>query len=211
LIDQLIAIERIEDALAEYLEFADVYYNQADLEMARKTYHDALKLAQQSGVATAWRVKIMHRIADIDLQSLDWRQAVRTYEQIRNLQPDDARARSSLIELYFRLGQETQAMLELDNYLAFLINAGRIDDSIRFIENLVKEEPNRPHVRRRLAELYKRTGRAADAIAQLDAAGESLLDAGDKASAAQVIESILAMHPENAEAYQNLLAQIKSG
>jgi tetratricopeptide (TPR) repeat protein len=184
LIDQLIAIERIEDALAEYLEFADVYYNQADLEMARKTYHDALKLAQQSSVATAWRVKIMHRIADIDLQSLDWRQAVRTYEQIRNLQPDDAKARSSLIELYFRLGQETQAMLELDNYLAFLINAGRIDDSIRFIENLVKEEPNRPHVRRRLAELYKRTGRTADAIAQLDAAGESLLDAGDKASAA---------------------------
>ena len=211
LIDQLIAIERIEDALAEYLEFADVYYNQADLEMARKTYHDALKLAQQSSVATAWRVKIMHRIADIDLQSLDWRQAVRTYEQIRNLQPDDARARSSLIELYFRLGQETQAMLELDNYLVFLINAGRIDDSIRFIENLVKEEPNRPHVRRRLAELYKRTGRMADAIAQLDAAGESLLDAGDKTSAAQVIESILAMHPENAEAYQNLLAQIKSG
>jgi len=136
---------------------------------------------------------------------------VRTYEQIRNLQPDDARARSSLIELYFRLGQETQAMLELDNYLAFLINAGRIDDSIRFIENRVKEEPNRPHVRRRLAELYKRTGRTADAIAQLDAAGESLLDAGDKASAAQVIESILAMHPENAEAYQNLLAQIKGG
>lgn len=211
LIDQLIAIERIEDALTEYLEFADVYYNQADLDMARKTYHDALKLAQQSGVATAWRVKIMHRIADIDLQSLDWRQAVRTYEQIRNLQPDDARARSSLIELYFRLGQETQAMLELDNYLAFLINAGRIDDSIHFIENLVKEEPNRPHVRRRLAELYKRTGRTADAIAQLDAAGESLLDAGDKASAAQVIESILAMHPENAEAYQNLLAQIKGG
>jgi len=75
----------------------------------------------------------------------------------------------------------------------------------------VKEEPNRPHVRRRLAELYKRTGRTADAIAQLDAAGESLLDAGDKASAAQVIESILAMHPENAEAYQNLLAQIKGG
>jgi tetratricopeptide (TPR) repeat protein len=211
LIDQLIAIERIEDALAEYLEFAEVYYNQADLEMARKTYHDALKLAQQSGVATAWRVKIMHRIADIDLQSLDWRQAVRTYEQIRNLQPDDARARSSLIELYFRLGQETQAMLELDNYLAFLINAGRINDSIRFIENLVKEEPNRPHVRRRLAELYKRTGRTADAIAQLDAAGESLLDAGDKASAALVIESILAMHPENAEGYQNLLAQIKGG
>lgn len=211
LIDQLIALERIEDALKEYLEFAEVYYNQADLEMARKTYHDALKLAQQSSVSTVWRAKIMHRIADIDLQSLDWRQALRMYEQIRNLQPDDAKARASLIELNFRLGQETQAMLELDNYLAFLINAGRINDSIQFIENLVREEPDRPHVRRRLAELYKRTGRTADAIAQLDAAGESFLDAGDKSSAAKVIETILAMHPANADEYQNLLAQIKGG
>jgi tetratricopeptide (TPR) repeat protein len=211
LIDQLIALDKTEEAMAEYLEFAEVYYNLADLEMARKTYNEAMKVAQQSGVGSGWRVKILHRMADIDLQSLDWRHALLIYEQIRNMKPDDAKARSSLIELYFRLGQETQAMMELDNYLAFLINAGRISDAIQFLEGLVQEDPNRPHIRRRLAELYKREGMKADAIAQLDAAGESLLDAGDHVSAAQVIESILALNPDNTEDYRALLAQIKKG
>ncbi|MGW8250644.1 MAG: tetratricopeptide repeat protein, partial [Anaerolineales bacterium] len=39
LIDQLIALDKTEEALSEYLEFAEVYYNLADLEMARKTYN----------------------------------------------------------------------------------------------------------------------------------------------------------------------------
>lgn len=102
-------------------------------------------------------------------------------------------------------------MVELDNYLAFLINAGRHGDATKFLENLVHEDPKRPHVRRRLAELYKREGMTADAIAQLDAAGESLLDAGDRVGAAQVIEAILALEPDNISDYQALLAQIKQG
>ncbi len=211
LIDQLVALDKTEEALSEYLDFGEVYYNLADLEMSKKTYNEALKLAQISGVDSTWRAKIMHRIADINLQSLDWRQALQIYEQIRNMRPDDTKARSSLIELYFRLGQDTQAMVELDNYLAFLINADRHSDATKFLENLVHEDPNRPHVRRRLAELYKREGMKADAIAQLDAAGESLLDSGDRVGAAQVIEAILALEPDNIEDYQALLAQIKRG
>lgn len=211
LIDQYIALDKIEEALKEYMEFADVYYSQADLEMARKTYHDALKLAQQSGAESAWRVKILHRIADIDLQSLDWRQALRMYEQIRNYQPDDARARTNLVEINFRLGHETQAMMELDNYLALLVSSKRMQDAVMFLENLVNDEPERPHIRRRLAELYKRLGRKEDAIAQLDTAGDLLLAAGDRAGAAQVIEAILALNPPNASEYQEALAKIKSG
>jgi tetratricopeptide (TPR) repeat protein len=211
LIDQYVALDKIDEALTEYLEFADVYYNQADLEMARKTYNDALKLAQQSGVDSSWRVKILHRIADIDLQSLDWRQALRNYEQIRNYAPDDPKARTSLVEINFRLGQETQAMMELDNYLALLVSGKRIQDAVGFLENLINEEPERPHIRRRLAELYKRLGRNEDAIAQLDTAGDLLLDAGDRAGAAQVVETILALKPTNSQEYQELLAQIKSG
>ncbi len=211
LIDQYIALDKIEEALKEYMEFAEVYYSQADLDMARKTYHDALKLAQQSGSETAWRVKILHRIADIDLQSLDWRQALRIYEQIRNYQPDDARARTNLVEINFRLGHETQAMMELDNYLALLVSSKRMQEAVQFLENLVADEPERPHIRRRLAELYKRLGRKDDAIAQLDAAGDLLLAAGDKTGALQVIEAILALNPSNAPEYQQALAKIKSG
>ncbi len=211
LIDQLVALDKVDDALAEYMGFADVYYSLADLDMARKTFNEALKLAQQPNIDRSWRVKILHRIADIDLQSLDWRQALHIFEQIRTMQPDDAKARSGLIELNFKLGQETQAMVELDNFLSYLVSSGKVEEASQFLESLIREEPNRPHVRRRLAELYRKTGHTADAITQLDAAGELLLDQGDRSGAVQVIETILAMKPENSGDYEDLLAQIKRG
>lgn len=211
LIDQLVALDKIDEALAEYVAFADVYYSLADLEMARKTFNEALKLAQQPNANRSWRVKILHRMADIDLQSLDWRQALRIFEQIRTMQPEDTKARMGLIGLNLKLGQETQAMVELDNYLSYLISSGKVDEAIQFMENLVEEEPGRPHIRRRLADLYRKAGRIPDAISQLDAAGEMLLDKGDRSSAIQVIETILAMNPKNLSEYQELLAQIRRG
>ncbi len=211
LIDQLVALDKIDEALAEYIAFADVYYSLADLDMARKTFTEALKLAQQPNVNRSWRVKILHRMADIDLQSLDWRQALRIFEQIRTMQPDDTKARMGLIELNLKLGQETQAMVELDNFLSYLISSGKMDDAIQFMENLIQEEPGRPHIHRRLADLYRKAGRIPDAISQLDSAGEMLLDKGDRSSAIQVIETILSMNPKNASEYQDLLAQVKGG
>ena len=211
LIDQLVALDKIDEALAEYVAFADVYYSLADLEMARKTFNEALKLAQQPNANRSWRVKILHRMADIDLQSLDWRQALRIFEQIRTMQPEDTKARMGLIGLNLKLGQETQAMVELDNYLSYLISSGKVDEAIQFMENLVEEEPGRPHIRRRLADLYRKAGRIPEAISQLDAAGEMLLDKGDRSSAIQVIETILAMNPKNLSEYQELLAQIRRG
>jgi tetratricopeptide (TPR) repeat protein len=147
-------------------------------------------------------------MADIDLQSLDWRQAVRSFEQIRSLQPDDEQARSKLVELNFRLGQTVQALAELDNYIAYLLQNGQRDQAVAFLENLSHEHPDQPGVRWRLAEFYKQTGRLPEAIAQLDSAGEVLLQSGDRAGAARVVEAILALSPPNASEYQRLLNQL---
>ena len=53
----------------------------------------------------------MRRMADIDMQRLDWRQALRIFEQLRTLELDDAATRKSLIDLNIRLNQPTQAAL----------------------------------------------------------------------------------------------------
>jgi tetratricopeptide (TPR) repeat protein len=87
LIDQLVASGQTEEAIKEYIHLAGIYYNMADFNMARKTYTEALRMAQQSQTDRATRVQILHRMADIDLQSLDWRQALRIFEQIRTLSP----------------------------------------------------------------------------------------------------------------------------
>ena len=47
LIDQLVARGQVDDAIREYIELADIYYRLAELDMARKTYTNALRFVQQ--------------------------------------------------------------------------------------------------------------------------------------------------------------------
>ena len=211
LIDLLKGSDQWDKAIAEYMSLGDVYYSLADLDMTRKTFTEALRLAQQSKVDRSWRAKILHRMADIDMQSLEWRQAMRVYEQIRTLQPDDEKARSGLVGLYLRLGQEPQALTELDNFLTYLTETNHMNNAAAFLERMVAEEGERIPIRRRLADLYKHLGQNAKAIEQLDAIGELLLQAGDRVSAIQTIEMILALNPPGREQYLQLLSEIRGG
>jgi tetratricopeptide (TPR) repeat protein len=85
LIDQLTARGQVDDAIQEYLELAAIYYRLAELDMARKTYTNALRLVQQGNASRDWNIHILQRMADIDMQRLDWKQALRVFEQIRTL------------------------------------------------------------------------------------------------------------------------------
>jgi tetratricopeptide (TPR) repeat protein len=209
LIDQLLLVGKVEIAIEENIKLGEVYYSLADLITARKTYTQALRLAQQPGMDRRLKVDILHRMADIDMQSMDWRQAVRVYEQIRTLHPEDEEARSNLIELNFRLGQTSQALAEIDNYISHLWNSGQKERAEEFLEKMVEAQPKQASLRRRLAEVYRLCGQAPEAISQLDTAGEILMDAGDHKGAREIIMAILALEPPNSQEYQQLLAQLK--
>lgn len=211
LIDFLVSFGKAEAAIDVYITLAETYFSQAELSLARKTYTDALRVAQQTNVERTLRIKILHRMADIDLQSLEWRQGLRVLEQIRTLQPDDPESRSQVIALNFRLGQEAQALAELDNYSAYLNGKGRQDELIRFIEELVTEYNERIPVRRRLADAYRQAGRIDQAVSQLDSIGEIFLQANDRPAAIQTIETIIGMNPPNKGEYEMLLAQLRRG
>jgi len=208
LIEQLIARGLTDEAISEYMDLADIYYRLAELDMARKTYTTALRIAQQPNADRAWSVRILQRMADIDMQRLDWRQAIRVYEQIRTLHPDDAAIRQSLIELNLRLAQPKQAQAELDSFISYLESAGHLNDSIPFLEKLLEEHSDVIMLRRTLAEQLYRAGRLTDAVAQLDSVGDRLMEVGDKEGVAEIIRQILAMNPPNAEEYRGLLAQL---
>ncbi|MGB7874202.1 MAG: tetratricopeptide repeat protein [Anaerolineales bacterium] len=208
LIDQLIARGEVDDAINEYLEVADIYYRLAELDMARKTYTNALRVVQQSNADRSWNVHILQRMADIDMQRLDWRQAVRVFEQIRTLRPDNESVRKNLVDLNLRLAQQPQAIAELENYLSYLETNGKSNQGIPFLEELVEENEDRIILRRALAEQYKRAGQTEAAIAQLDAIGENLVKQGKNEEAANTIQQILLMNPPNAEDYRRLLSQL---
>jgi len=148
-------------------------------------------------------------MADIDLQRLDWRRAVRVFEQIRTLRPDDEEVRARLVDLNLRLGRKEQAFSELENYVSYLAGSGKNEDAVKFIESVIEEHPDTIELRRFLADAYIRIGKNEEAIAELDAVGESLLEVGDKDGALEAIAKIISLSPPNVEEYQRLLAKIQ--
>lgn len=211
LIEHLVARGQVDEAIGEYLDLADIYYRLAELDMARKTYTTALRLAQQGGADRAWSIKLLQRMADIDMQRLDWRQALRVYEQIRTLQPDDLSVRKNLVELNLRLNQSAQAAAELESLVTHLESTGKRAQAMTLMEELVHENPSQPVLHRFLAEEYRQAGRIADAVDQLDQMGDLLLDSGDTAGAIQAIETIIALNPPNVQDYIGVLAKLKGG
>lgn len=199
---------QVDQAIHEYIKLADVHYRLAQLDVARNTYEDALRLAQQTKADPTWSHRILRHMADIDLQRLDWRQALRVYEQLRTLTPDDIGTRTHLIDLNVRLGQETQAAAELDNYLSYLAGQAREKEASSFLERLVEENAEMVFARRRLAEFYQQSSRVEEAIAHWDKVAEMMVAQGKNEEAKEAIRAILVLKPPNADQYRKALQRL---
>ena len=156
------------------------------------------------------KVKLLHRMADIDMQSLDWRNAIRVYEQIRTIEPDDGKARDMLFDLNMRLGQENQAMTELDNYLNHLINVQRSAEALDYVNQKIAENQAQPALYRRLADIYRLLGRKEEAIRQMETSKDMYLQAGNRQAAIETLLAILALTPPNSTMYQHMLAELQA-
>lgn len=208
LIDQLVVSGDVDAALKEYLGLAEVYLRLAELDKARETYMTALRFAENVKAGRKWRVRIMHQIADINLQRLDWRQALRVFEQIRELEPEDEKARRSLIDLSLRMGQEDQALDELDKYLAYLFRLGALEQAVGIVESFNQAHPDRPALLSRLAQLYQQVNRPREAVDVWDRIGELHLEAGDRAGAIKSLQAIINLNPPNVAEYRQLLQEL---
>jgi tetratricopeptide (TPR) repeat protein len=210
MINLLVTRGMAQEATQEYIKLAESYYNLADLTLARKTYTQAFRYAQQSNVERDDKVKILQRLADIDMQSLDWRNAIKVFEQVRNLNPDDEKARNMLFDLNMRLGQANQAMAEMDNYLNHLITSHRTTEALEYINNKIHENQSQPTLYRRLAEIYRLLGRNEEAISQLETAKELFVQAGNNKAAIDALRTILALNPPDANMYQRMLVELEA-
>jgi tetratricopeptide (TPR) repeat protein len=209
LIEALNSQGRVEEAIKQYIELAEIYYHLAELDMARQTYASALKLAQQAKVSRDLSLQILNRVADIDMQRLDLRQAVRVYEQIRTMMPEDENARFQLVSLNYRMGQDSVALTEADGYVALLENSGRRKKAIEFLQGIIADRPERLDIRKRLADAFVRSGNINDAIAQLDTIADALMVAGNRNGAMTMLNAIIAFNPPNVNEYRKALAKMR--
>jgi tetratricopeptide (TPR) repeat protein len=210
LIQLLAQQDRVQEALKQYIELADLYRQMAEIDNARITLQEALALTQRSTVDREWRIRLLNRIGDIDLSHLDWREALRAFEEICEIDPENEKARLQVIDLNLRLGQEKDAGAALDQQLDYLVQSNQSKQALDLLEELAREYPGKQILHSRLAQAYQAAGRKADAIAQYDALGEIQLDAGQANEAARTIKTIISLEPPNIEGYQELLRNIKN-
>ncbi|MEZ4592479.1 MAG: tetratricopeptide repeat protein [Chloroflexota bacterium] len=209
LIDMLKQHGQIDRALEHYLAVGDAYYQLAQVDKARDTYQEALKLAPRGDDANGWKVRFLRLAAEIDIQRFDWRRALTAYKELRVLDPNDERTAITLVDLYYKVGQPVNAVGELDNYLKQLVRGGRGAKVVGILEDTVRQRPSDKNLVDRLSRLYLQQKRTADAIELLDKLGEAQLEANDTEAAYQTIEKILALNPPNAASYRQLLAQLR--
>jgi tetratricopeptide (TPR) repeat protein len=208
LIDLLSSYGAVDQALEHYMILADSHYHQAQMDQTRETYQEALKLTPRGSPERQWRVRILHRIGDIDMQRVDWKRAVAVYEQIRTLAPDDERARSTLMDLYYRLNRPERAIIEMDNLVRIYQESGETERVFTLIEDAVRERPDDIPLRTRLAQVHLDAGNADQALKHLDRLGDLQLEDGRYEDAQATIRAIIALQPPNVAAYQQILDQI---
>ena len=211
LIDTLVAQERIEEALAEYIDLAETYYRLAEIRLATQTYEEALRLSQRlPRGSTSWRLQILRRLADLAEQALDWRRALRYYEQIRSLAPEDLEIRWQIVRLNLRLGQKSQAMILLDDTIKLARQRVSMSELLQTVQQLSEDFPDVPELGLTLGRLYAAAGQKEKAVEILDAAGEKLLANGDRQGAIRAIKAILALDPPQAEEYRRALEALNN-
>ena len=208
LIHRLVSLGDIDGAIHENIKLGDVQYRLAQLDLARKTYEKALRLSQQHNGDEAWDVRILKQMADIDMQRLDWRQALRVFEQLRTISPNDEVTRTRLIELNVRLGQNNQAAVELENYVSYLSARAENETALAYLEKLVEENQEMAFARHKLAEFYQQMGRQQEAIEQWDKVAELMVVKGNIERAKEAIRAILLLDPPNADQYRAALQQL---
>lgn len=208
LIEVLVANQRLDEAVSELFRLADIFYTQADLDMTRKTLEEANRVGEQ-GVDRELRLKVLRRMADIEMQSLDWRQSKLVYEKISKLAPGDAEARTCLIEMNFKLGQVQSALSEILDFVNYKLERRAFNQAITFLEGMVTAHPKHPAIVRQLAEVNQQAGNIEAAVAQYDQAGRGFLALGNRAAAIETVITILSLNPPNKREYALLLAKLK--
>lgn len=200
---------RMEEALDHHISLAGNYNQLGNFDKSREEFNNSEKLAKRINAPAKKMAEIKHKLADMDQMRLDTRRAIKTYEEIVEILPDDERAHRMLVDLNYNLNNQVEAIRRLDKLLNIYAQNKKINQIVKILEDLVKNYPNDTGLRSRLAAIYKQTNRKSEAIEQLDALGELQLEAGLHNDARNTIRQIIALKPEQGmDDYRKLLSQL---
>ena len=207
-LELLVQHGRIDDALQQYLYTADAHYQLAQPDRAREIYSEALRLAPRGNPEKEWQIRILHRMADLDVQRLDWTAAIKDNEEILRISPDDERAHLALFRLYPRTGRSRLGIGALDKLIKRYLTNNKTAKALTILEDLTESQPDSIPLRARIAQLCLNLGKRDQALQHLDILGALQLETGHTEGAIKTIEAILALNPPNEESYADLYREM---
>jgi tetratricopeptide (TPR) repeat protein len=210
LVNILLEAGMIDRAIEQLIAAADSYYQLAQIDRAIEKLDEALSHAGQGDPSRRWQSNILHRIGDINVQRLDWRQAIRDYRRIKRSDPQDTKARTCLVDLYLKSSQREMALKELDELIDVYRGRRQPQELLSILTETVQAWPDEIGLRMRLAKMYLDLRRRADAIDELNKIGELQLERGQPQEAIRTVQAIIRLGPDNVEGYRQLLDQLRS-
>ena len=199
---------RGDEVLDQYIELAKTYNQLGSFDKARETYTHAERMIQSNGASTEKLITIKRSIADMEQMRLDTRRAIKVYEEIIELAPEDTHALRNLVDLSYGYGNTVDGLKYVDKLLSIYAQRKQISSIVQILEELVRIYTADTGLRSRLAMILKQLNRKAEAIEQLDVLGELQLEAGLHEDARGTIKQIIDLEPENIEDYRRLLSQL---
>lgn len=138
------------------------------------------------------------------VQKGHWGKAVKEYEKILGMYPDDITVRLRLGEVYVRMRKRPEAVKEYTEVAKFHSDSGFFLKSIAVYKQILKIDDSDVNVRLHLAELYNKQGITADAVFQYMTAMKKYEDDGLEDDVIDVLKKIRAIAPDNEEVKKRL-------
>ncbi len=211
LIDALRNLGQVEEAVEQYIQLSETFYQLADVRNAIESLKEALQLVPHSENGRELRRKILPRLGDFYIQMMQWDKALQIYKELKSIAPEDVECRRMLLSLYARLNRAEESARETKALVELLEREKRIEEAVHILEELVAEHPQNQAFRAALADLYVKLGQNDKAVEQLDALGELQLDEGKVSEAKETIRTIISLIPDKAEGYRELLKRLEMG
>jgi tetratricopeptide (TPR) repeat protein len=181
----------VEALMAQYR--ADIAINAKEWGLAARHYTRALELLQPSAggnvalesprpqydfVRPADPVQLYYGLAEAHASQNNWDGALKALKSLKTLMPEDHGVHTRLSDIYFRQGNLTEALSELNDVLVYYQRQNENEKTLETLGHMAKLAPNNVPVRRKLSDLYLKLGMTDHGLTELNTLAELQLKAG---------------------------------
>ena len=138
-------------------------------------------------------------LADVYVKGGFLVRGIAMFKKISKLDPKNTRALERLAELYTMQGLTSEARSHYLQLGEALLKGGESDKAMEVMQKLLDLEPDNLQVQRRLAELYERHEKKAEAAIIYRRIGDRLLFKGEAAQSIEWLDRAVALDPEDSE------------